>query len=108
YLRNGSKGIIVPSSLQDRDALLLDAEYYGLPELVARLRTANHYALVGGLRHAAALFEVQDPDNFEVSFAGRARDENSGNDWSDLYLGIQNTPGVFIGIVPAEASLSEE
>ena len=45
------------------------------------------------------MFDVVDPDNFEVTFAGE--------DWSDLHESV-NVHGVFIGVVPADEDLSRD
>ena len=126
YLRNGSKGIVAPESLADQDELLLEAEYYGLTELAAHMRrfrlldshfitvdrlsprVKTRFAVISGLRHAAALFDVQDPDNFEITFFGRSRAGRVGDDWGDPFLGRPNGTVFFIGVAPLGTSLSNE
>jgi hypothetical protein len=121
YLRNGIRCISLPQSEEARDELLLEANYYSLNCFAARLRkfklldsqgssftktdTGSAWYLAG-FRHGAALFDVENPDDFEVTFRGHSRARNADDDWSDLYLGTWNATGVFVVIVPIDVDLS--
>eukprot|EP00930_Biecheleria_cincta_P071388 TRINITY_DN58900_c0_g1_i1.p1 TRINITY_DN58900_c0_g1~~TRINITY_DN58900_c0_g1_i1.p1 ORF type:complete len:390 (+),score=50.94 TRINITY_DN58900_c0_g1_i1:59-1171(+) len=121
YLRNGSR-FRLPDSLDARDELLLEAEFYGLPGLAAKLRRfklldshymsckpklkngvvdATFFGALTGPRHAAAIFEVQNPDSFEISFA-------TLDGWDDNFRHGKNMPNMFFGIVPSDSCLSAD
>jgi len=128
YLRNGNK-VILPEKVEIRDALMLEAEYYGLDNLVSRLRRcrlADSYLMafetptsysstptpwsghIAGSRYAASLFDVRNPDDFEMSVSGRSRDGQSGDDFCDLMIrSSSNDIGVIVGIAPMDINLSE-
>lgn len=129
YLRNGGKYFEAPEDLHDRDQLLLEAEFYSLHSMAAKLRrfriADTHFITVppngdrknrggspfwnmNGLPRSAALFEVQNPDIFEATFRLRcATHHNSGDDSADLMVGDQNEAGIFVGIAPADVDISE-
>mmetsp|Transcript_6089 Transcript_6089/g.11135 ORF Transcript_6089/g.11135 Transcript_6089/m.11135 type:complete len:363 (-) Transcript_6089:47-1135(-) len=115
YLRNGRR-FVAPTDTKDRDALRLEAEFYGLAELASMLRRFSladtHFITeavstseqgkervkLRGLRHAAAAFDVQDPDCFEASF---------DISLCEVCLALpKNTPVCFVGLVPEGSCLS--
>ena len=68
-----------PATFSAQDELRAEADFYGLPGLVARLRRLcvekdNRMTIgkkdteVSGNKHSAAMWDVQDPDSFSVTF----------------------------------------
>eukprot|EP00929_Paragymnodinium_shiwhaense_P122609 TRINITY_DN9549_c1_g2_i1.p1 TRINITY_DN9549_c1_g2~~TRINITY_DN9549_c1_g2_i1.p1 ORF type:complete len:363 (-),score=38.32 TRINITY_DN9549_c1_g2_i1:166-1254(-) len=122
YLRNGRSTPLQFESTLHMDELRLEAEFYGLTHLAAQCRrfklhdkwlmtelqsSSGNVCALHGRRRAAAMFDIVDPDDFEVTVSGRNRNQSSGDDWSSLFHSL-NVPGVLIGVVPLEADLSEE
>eukprot|EP00931_Biecheleriopsis_adriatica_P091653 TRINITY_DN65531_c0_g1_i1.p1 TRINITY_DN65531_c0_g1~~TRINITY_DN65531_c0_g1_i1.p1 ORF type:complete len:370 (-),score=35.45 TRINITY_DN65531_c0_g1_i1:38-1147(-) len=120
HLRNGKQLSLASYSVEELDGIRLEAEYYGLAHLARSCRRfklcdshfmsqerskSGHVTVLRGMRHAAAMFDVIDPDNFEVTFAGRVAHQNTGDDWTSLH-GCINEPGVLIGLVPLDVDLS--
>eukprot|EP00929_Paragymnodinium_shiwhaense_P090276 TRINITY_DN50433_c0_g1_i1.p1 TRINITY_DN50433_c0_g1~~TRINITY_DN50433_c0_g1_i1.p1 ORF type:complete len:373 (+),score=23.39 TRINITY_DN50433_c0_g1_i1:84-1202(+) len=122
YLRNGKETPLRVETDDDLDELRLEAEYYGLTHLARSCRRfklldqhfisqvsskSGSFTVVRGMHGAAAMFDVQDPDHFEVTFAGRGGDQKSNNDFSDLFQYL-NGPAVMLGLVPKDVDLSAE
>jgi len=114
YLRSGETTPIAFESDHHMDEVRCEAEFYSLEHLAAKCRRfkvldthfmslvkrrSQDFGTLTGMRSAAAMFDVIDSNNFEVTFEGQ--------DWSDLW-NKYNTPGVLIGVVPMDAKLSEE
>lgn len=120
FLRNG-KRFQAPSTQQEKDELLLEAQFYGLSDLVKALRrfrvAETHFMMVNsyigsqgleedkeitqlrGLRRAAASFDIEDPDCFEMSVF-------LWDCW--MHEGYpQNHPKIFVGLGQEGCLLSE-
>lgn len=120
FLRNG-KRFQAPSTQQEKDELLLEAQFYGLSDLIKALRrfrvAETHFMMVNsyigsqgleedkeitqlrGLRRAAASFDIEDPDCFEMSVF-------LWDCW--MHEGYpQNHPKIFVGLGQEGCLLSE-
>eukprot|EP00973_Karenia_brevis_P028953 3994120-Karenia_brevis.AAC.1 len=47
---------------------------------------ADRAGYLEGLPRGFALFDVQNQEEFEITYRGVSRESNTGDDWSDLYL----------------------
>jgi len=106
YLRCGGEGFSPPTSNAARDELRVEADFYGLQQLVAELRrlcvSSDHMMTLGkknamltGSLNAAAMLDIHDPDNFCVTFT-----LDKEKSWTQ-------SPPFFLSLVPARTNLSE-
>eukprot|EP00927_Polykrikos_kofoidii_P004757 TRINITY_DN11879_c0_g1_i1.p1 TRINITY_DN11879_c0_g1~~TRINITY_DN11879_c0_g1_i1.p1 ORF type:complete len:418 (-),score=50.95 TRINITY_DN11879_c0_g1_i1:38-1249(-) len=104
YLRSGGEGFTPPTSSSAQDELRAEADFYGLPGLVAMLRRLHVLAchlmslgkkgsVLSGQERAAAMLDVQDPHHFSVTFAFGT-------------LGASRP--FFVGVAPLETHLPSE
>ena len=121
YLRSGTRALLSISE-EVQDELLLEAEFYSLNELAEKMRRCRlmdkhrmtfspravkidedkfEIGVLHGRRYGAALFDVQNPDAFDIAF-----------DCSDGFANLpelpENHPKLFVGIVHKDVQLSSD